>query len=166
MLCIEGIFENVIRIAKPPLNIAYSPRVVGVDVVNRGGELWQALIILESFVKLRRALGDRLPEEVLRYRKWGFGVPWTRYLQREPEFRDLIATLPDTAPIADGPFDRQALRTITTGFLNGETRFESHVLRLVKIAIWYDACLKDQQSASTPFPEGAKDAADAAAVLS
>src|SRR5438094_4070446 len=59
MLCIEGIFENVIRIAKPPLNIAYSPRVVGVDVVNRGGELWQALIILESFVKLRRALGDR-----------------------------------------------------------------------------------------------------------
>ena len=115
---------------------------------------------------LRRALGDRLPEEVLRYRKWGFGVPWTRYLQREPEFRDLIATLPDTAPIADGPFDRQALRTITTGFLNGETRFESHVLRLVKIAIWYDACLKDQQSASTPFPEGAKDAADAAAVLS
>src|SRR5205807_9279055 len=59
MLCIEGIFENVIRIAKPPLNIAYSPRVVGVDVVNRGGELWQALIILESFVKLWRALGDR-----------------------------------------------------------------------------------------------------------
>ena len=59
MLCIEGIFENVIRIAKPPLNIAYSSRVVGVDVVNRGGELWQALIILESFVKLRRALGDR-----------------------------------------------------------------------------------------------------------
>src|SRR5207302_9522851 len=56
---------------------------------------------------LRRALGDRLPEEVLRYRKWGFGVPWTRYLQRESEFRDLIATLPDTAPTADGPFDRQ-----------------------------------------------------------
>jgi asparagine synthase (glutamine-hydrolysing) len=90
---------------------------------------------------LRRALGDRLPGEVLRYRKWGFSVPWTRYMQTEPEFRDLIATLADTAPIVDGPFDRHAIRRLTTGFLTGETRCEAHVLRLLTVAIWHQACL-------------------------
>jgi asparagine synthase (glutamine-hydrolysing) len=95
---------------------------------------------------LRRAIGDRLPGEVLRYRKWGFSVPWTRYMQTEPEFRDLIATLPDSAPTADGPFDRKAIRRITTGFLAGDTRYEAHVLRLVMVAIWHQACLSPEQS--------------------
>jgi asparagine synthase (glutamine-hydrolysing) len=97
---------------------------------------------------LRRAVGDRLPEGVLRYRKWGFGVPWTRYMRREPEFRDLIATLPDASPIADGPFDRGTLRTITTGFLAGDTRFEAHVQRLVMVAIWHEACLGNRHEVS------------------
>lgn len=92
---------------------------------------------------LRQAIGDRLPDAVLRYRKWGFAVPWTRYLQREPEFRDLIATLPDTLPIADGPFDRAALRTMTTAFLGGaDRRFDAHVFRLMIVAIWHQACLE------------------------
>lgn len=90
---------------------------------------------------LRRAVGDRLPEEVLRYRKWGFGVPWTRYMQREPEFRDLVANLHEAAPISNGPFDRKALRTIAAGFLAGDTRLEAHVRRLVMIAVWHQACL-------------------------
>jgi asparagine synthase (glutamine-hydrolysing) len=98
---------------------------------------------------LRKAVGDRLPEEVLRYRKWGFGVPWTRYMQREPEFRDLVATLHEAAPIANGPFDRQALRKIAAGFLAGDTRFEAHVRRLVMIAIWHQACLEGAPAISS-----------------
>jgi asparagine synthase (glutamine-hydrolysing) len=101
---------------------------------------------------LRRAIGDRLPEEVLRYRKWGFGVPWTRYMQIEPEFRDLISTLPDVPPIADGPFDRKALRTITARFLDGDTRYEAHVLRLVTVAIWHQACFTNVDRGSDRKP--------------
>ena len=116
---------------------------------------------------LRQAMRQRLPEEVLGYRKWGFGVPWTQYLQREPEFRDLIARLPDVAPIADGPFDRGALRKITSEFLNGgDTRFDGHVLRLVKMAVWYEACLGNGKSGSTQSAEGATDAANAAVAFS
>ena len=95
---------------------------------------------------LRRAIGDRLPKEVLHYRKWGFGVPWTSYMQRGPEFRELISRLPDVAPIADGPFDRKALKDIATKFLEGDTRFESHVRRLVMIAVWHQACLNGHRN--------------------
>ena len=97
--------------------------------------------ILSRGPLLRQAVGDRLPDEVLRYRKWGFGVPWTRYMQREPEFRELVGSLHTVTPIVDGPFDRRALRTIAADFLAGGTRFEAHVRRLVMIAVWHQACL-------------------------
>ncbi|MCA1585234.1 MAG: asparagine synthase (glutamine-hydrolyzing) [Acidobacteria bacterium] len=43
---------------------------------------------------LRRSLGNRLPESVLRQKKIGFGVPWRQYL-RSGDFRDLVRSLPD-----------------------------------------------------------------------
>jgi len=97
---------------------------------------------------LRQAVGNRLPEGVLRYRKWGFAVPWTRYMQREPEFRDLIAALDTATPIAEGPFDRSAIRRLATDFLGGDTRYEGQILRLVKVAIWHQACLGRHRKAA------------------
>jgi asparagine synthase (glutamine-hydrolysing) len=86
---------------------------------------------------LRRAHGNRLPRSVRRHRKWGFGVPWTKYLREIPQFREIVKALPDLEPIRDGPFDRVALADVTRRFLLGEPYFEAHVRRLVIIAVWH-----------------------------
>ncbi len=86
---------------------------------------------------LRRAHGHRLPRSVHRHRKWGFGVPWTKYLREIPKFREIVKALPDLEPIRDGPFDRVALTDVTRRFLLGEPYFEAHVRRLVIIAVWH-----------------------------
>ncbi|HVH69065.1 MAG TPA: asparagine synthase (glutamine-hydrolyzing) [Gemmatimonadales bacterium] len=89
---------------------------------------------------LRRAMADRLPMAVRRHRKWGFGVPWPKYLREVPALRDIVASLPTLDPIRHGPFDRAALTRVTERFLKGDARFDPHVSRLTMIAVWYQTC--------------------------
>ncbi|HMC82379.1 MAG TPA: asparagine synthase (glutamine-hydrolyzing) [Candidatus Polarisedimenticolia bacterium] len=103
---------------------------------------------------LRRAVGDRLPESVRRYRKWGFSVPWRRYLRQVQEFRDLVASLPDVKPIRDGPFDRAALRRTASRFLEGDSRSEELIRQLVMIAVWHRACFPGARQSLEPQHSG------------
>ncbi len=91
---------------------------------------------------LRRAVGPRLPAPIRRHRKWGFGVPWTRYFRETAALRDRVAALPDLEPIRGGPFQRAALRREITTFLAGDDRHEAFIWGLVMIAAWAEACLK------------------------
>jgi asparagine synthase (glutamine-hydrolysing) len=92
---------------------------------------------------LRNALGERLPESVLRHRKWGFGVPWSRYLRERPDLREIVQDLPDLEPVCDGPFDRARLSAVLAAFLAGDDRHQALVLQLVLIAIWFDVCVRE-----------------------
>lgn len=90
---------------------------------------------------LRRALGDRLPREVLAGRKWGFGVPWGAYLRRVPELVEMVHALPGLRPIRDGPFDRRALARLVAEFERGDARADALVRQLVLIALWDESCI-------------------------
>jgi asparagine synthase (glutamine-hydrolysing) len=90
---------------------------------------------------LRQAVGDRLPARVRNHRKWGFAVPWLRYLRQEPLLRDHVNNLPDLAPIRDGPFDRGRLRGMIGDFLGGNDRPGPLITQLVMTTIWAQACL-------------------------
>lgn len=90
---------------------------------------------------LRQALGTRLPQAILKHRKWGFGVPWAKYFRQVPELRALLESLPNVSPIRDGLFDRQRLRTLITKFLNGESTQELLIRQLVMIAVWHQECV-------------------------
>ncbi|MFN0086397.1 MAG: asparagine synthase (glutamine-hydrolyzing) [Blastocatellia bacterium] len=85
---------------------------------------------------LRRAVGDRLPNDVLRARKWGFGVPWTTYLRRPGELREFVGDLPALPFIQDAPFDSRLLKQAVSAFLAGENTHESILRQLVMIAVW------------------------------
>jgi len=91
---------------------------------------------------LRESVGDRLPQSVRRYRKWGFGVPWKQYLREVPELRALVGALPDQEPIREGPFDRVKLEGVVRRFLEGERLHEEMIRQLVMIAVWYRACFE------------------------
>ena len=86
---------------------------------------------------LRRALGHRLPSQVLRYRKWGFAVPWSQYLRELPAFVDLLNGLPNGEPFVSLPLDRKRLRAVVENFLLGDTQHTGLVHQLAVLGIWY-----------------------------
>src|ERR1700752_258786 len=96
---------------------------------------------------LRRAMGDRLPQSILKHQKWGFAVPWTTYLRQVPELRDLVESVCDAEPIRNGPFDKNLLRKALKQFIEGDNQYEAVIRQLVIITIWYQACF--QSNAST-----------------
>jgi asparagine synthase (glutamine-hydrolysing) len=69
---------------------------------------------------LRAAVGWRLPSEVLGHHKWGFGVPWNRYLREEEELRSLLVDLPNAPLLQGSPLDRSAIEGQVRNFLNGD----------------------------------------------
>lgn len=99
---------------------------------------------------LRRSLGGRLPEAVRRHRKWGFGVPWNRYLRDNPEMRDLVRDLPNLEPIKEGPLDRSRLTRMVENFLSGSSSQEALIKGLVMMAVWYQACFPHNKAADSP----------------
>jgi hypothetical protein len=77
---------------------------------------------------------------VQKHPKWGFGVPWGRYLRQIPALRDVVEALPDLDPIRGGPFEHAKVRSVVSEFLKGESRYEACIKQLVMIAVWYQAC--------------------------
>jgi hypothetical protein len=90
---------------------------------------------------LRAALGDRIPATLLSARKWGFGVPWARYLREVPALRERVAAIPQVTPVADGPFERSALQRVVQRFLAGDRATEAVIRQLVLVAMWHEACI-------------------------
>jgi asparagine synthase (glutamine-hydrolysing) len=94
----------------------------------------------QSKYLLRYSIGTRLPEAVQKHPKWGFGVPWGRYLRQIPALHDFVEALPDLDPIRGGPFDCAKVRSTVSEFLRGVSRYEALIKQLVMVAIWYQAC--------------------------
>jgi asparagine synthase (glutamine-hydrolysing) len=86
---------------------------------------------------LRHAVGDRLPGGIRRARKWGFSVPWARYLREDPDLRAVVAGLPDCAA-ASGPLNRQKLKYVVKDFLAGGREREALVVSVFMLAVWHD----------------------------
>jgi asparagine synthase (glutamine-hydrolysing) len=89
---------------------------------------------------LRRAFATRLPSEVRRHRKWGFGVPWSRYLRAEPAFREMLHALPRLEPVVSGPFAAAKIASTVQRFLAGDETDAPVVRQLVMVTVWYQAC--------------------------
>jgi asparagine synthase (glutamine-hydrolysing) len=105
-----------------------------------------SLLGKQSKQLLRNALGDRLPTSVLRHPKWGFGVPWSAYLQNVPELRAMVQDLPQLDPIKDGPFSRKLLRARIRRFLEGDQSDGALVRQLMMVVVWYQACFQTAHS--------------------
>lgn len=87
---------------------------------------------------LRQSLGGRLPTNVLKGRKWGFGVPWSRYFRRIPDLSGLVESLPNHPVVRESPLDPSAIRNLVRDFHAGDDRHSSLMYQLVMLAIWHD----------------------------
>ncbi len=86
---------------------------------------------------LRKAFRDKLPEAVRKHRKWGFSVPWTKYLRTVPELHQIAKRLTTLEPVKSGPFSLEKVKTVINSFLSGDNSHELLVRQLVMLALWY-----------------------------
>lgn len=100
---------------------------------------------------LRAAVGSRLPPEVLRHRKWGFGVPWKQYLREVGELRSLVLDLPNAELITDSPLDRAAVRSHVEAFLAGDDGPFPILMQILMTTLAWEAV----STGTVPFPHDA-----------
>src|SRR5437867_9705255 len=89
---------------------------------------------------LRGAIGPRLPAPIRRHRKWGFGVPWTRYFRQTARLRERVEALPDMEPIRSGPLRQATLRQEVSAFLAGDDRRKALRWGRVRIRARSECC--------------------------
>jgi asparagine synthase (glutamine-hydrolysing) len=102
---------------------------------------------------LRDTMSASLPRSVRHHRKWGFGVPWHRYLRDVPELRERVMALPESPVIANSPLDTGKLRALISRYLAGSHEDEALVKQLVMLASWqssYAERLATPRQASNP----------------
>nr|MDQ3072201.1 asparagine synthase C-terminal domain-containing protein [Bacteroidota bacterium] len=87
---------------------------------------------------MRRAIGDRLPKEVLKHKKMGFPVPWSTYILNNPVMKDYIDKLPDSDFLQSSSLDMRKIRSGVDEFLKGNSEHELIIRNLFMLQIWYD----------------------------
>jgi asparagine synthase (glutamine-hydrolysing) len=88
---------------------------------------------------LRSAVGSRLSRDVLAHRKWGFGVPWCRYLRQVESLRAILLELPKNSLLSDSPLDQSAVRQLVDDFCNGDDRAFPVLLQILMIVVAWSA---------------------------
>lgn len=87
---------------------------------------------------LRESLGDRLPESVRTHAKWGFGVPWHKYLREVAPFPNIVRELPGSELIENSPLNPGWLAAEVAAFFKGNDRQAILLRQLVMVQIWHD----------------------------
>jgi asparagine synthase (glutamine-hydrolysing) len=88
---------------------------------------------------LRSAVGGRLPRSVLHHRKWGFGVPWRRYLRHVDSLRSLLLDLPNAGLILASPLERSELEQDIRTFLAGDDRTFPILMQILMTVLAWQA---------------------------
>ena len=92
---------------------------------------------------LRQALGSRLPEQVLRGRKWGFAVPWSQYLRQVEGLKGALLEVPLTLHHAGVPWGKEQMRRLVDGFLAGDDRNDALVRQLFQLGFWHESYFRE-----------------------
>ncbi len=96
---------------------------------------------------VRQAMRDRLPESVLRHKKWGFGVPWAHYLRQVPELRRWVSDLHRHEAIQSCPISPAQVEVVAGRFLAGDDNLLALIRLLVFVSVWHSVCLQGQRQA-------------------
>jgi asparagine synthase (glutamine-hydrolysing) len=100
---------------------------------------------------LRRALGDKLPIEILNAKKWGFAVPWAKYYRENSNFKGYISNLSKHKLVAENFNDPQIIDYHIQKFLTGDDSGFSIINQLTNICLWYDINFENKDFLSEKF---------------
>jgi asparagine synthase (glutamine-hydrolysing) len=91
---------------------------------------------------LREAFRSRLGDEILSGRKWGFGVPWHKYLRTDPALRTTLSRIERSPLIDEMGINASHCRILVRDYLGGDDREGAIAVQLVMLALWRDTYWK------------------------
>jgi asparagine synthase (glutamine-hydrolysing) len=98
----------------------------------------------------RQAMRERLPESVMRHKKWGFGVPWAQYLRQVPELRRWVEGLHRHEAMRSCPISPAQVEASAARFLAGDDSLLALVRLLVFVSVWHSVCVQGQRQVLYP----------------
>lgn len=92
---------------------------------------------------LRKAMAARLPEKIMKNRKWGFGVPWGRYLRTVAPWREEVRRLPQSGLLREAGFDQRMLTERVRDFQGGDISADALVYQCFILNKWHERIFKN-----------------------
>ena len=85
---------------------------------------------------LKSAMQQRLPDEILNFRKVGLSTPWADYFLKSPAFKDELELF-SRSQLFDMPyFDQIDSRKLIANLKNGEKSAIAYIMPLFMMHIW------------------------------
>ncbi len=94
---------------------------------------------------MRRAMKKRLPENILKHKKWGFGVPWQSYLRSNPIFLEKIRLLA-TGKLKTRLRLDSKVKASARSFLDGNDNMLPLVRQYLFFDTWQEVCLNEHNA--------------------
>ncbi|MDD5151693.1 MAG: asparagine synthase (glutamine-hydrolyzing) [Flavobacterium sp.] len=85
---------------------------------------------------LKSAMKDRLPEEILKFKKVGLSVPWGDYLLKSPGFIDELESFSKSDLFKTHYFEHINAKKLVEDLRKGESKMITYIMPLFMMHIW------------------------------
>jgi asparagine synthase (glutamine-hydrolysing) len=85
---------------------------------------------------LKSAMEDRLPQEILKFKKVGLSAPWGDYLIKSPAFKDELESFSKSDLFQMPYFEHINIKTLIKNLEKGDIRIVPYIMPLFMMHIW------------------------------
>jgi len=85
---------------------------------------------------LKNAMKNRLPDEILKFRKVGLSAPWGDYLTKSPAFKDELETFVKSDLFQIPYFEHINIQKLVSKLQQGDIRMTPYIMPLFMMHIW------------------------------
>lgn len=85
---------------------------------------------------LKKAMEERLPDEILKFKKVGLSVPWGDYITKSPAFKDELESFTKSDLFQIPYFEHLNIGKLVQNLQKGDTRMTPYIMPLFMMHIW------------------------------
>ena len=85
---------------------------------------------------LKKAMEERLPDEILKFKKVGLSVPWGDYITKSPAFKEELESFTKSDLFQIPYFEHLNIRKLVQNLQKGDTRMTPYIMPLFMMHIW------------------------------
>jgi asparagine synthase (glutamine-hydrolysing) len=85
---------------------------------------------------LKKAMQERLPEAILKFKKIGLSAPWGDYISKSPAFKEELASFSKSDLFQMPYFEHLKIQNLITNLQKGDTRMIPYIMPLFMMHIW------------------------------
>jgi len=85
---------------------------------------------------LKKAMEERLPDEILKFKKVGLSVPWGDYITKSPAFKEELESFTKSDLFQIPYFEHLNIGKLVQNLQKGDTRMTPYIMPLFMMHIW------------------------------